>query len=353
MTKRFKVPFAVQGDTAQIPDTAQADGKVSYNQGFGHDYEKAYSDPQAKDIGREQLNGLFKDITEAVGEIQLQGVASHVSGETYPKGSIVYFGSDLYISNIANNKDAPPKNWTSIKSIADDSLKKNSNLSDLKDVVIARKNLELGDAATLGKTSALGNSEALLLTQLGGNNINIAAVNAQKSANAANDKANQAKQEAYEADQKAVAAQNKANQVPNPVKDQFLIGNTATGYKLITKDQLITLLAIPSATNVVNETGNSATSAISQKAFTDLSFGINQQWEDVTSQRTSVTTYTNNTDNTIFIVIDTGGNTSAVVYVNDIRACFIANYGVYLPVPAGATYRLTAADTIQYWGELR
>lgn len=70
MTKTFKVPFATQGDRTSIPNEVQADGAVSYTQGYGYDYERdQVSDPAAKDIEREKMNGIFHDITEAIGEV--------------------------------------------------------------------------------------------------------------------------------------------------------------------------------------------------------------------------------------------------------------------------------------------
>lgn len=77
MTKIFKVPFATQGDRTSIPDDVQADGAVSYTQGYSYDYERdQQTDPAAKDIEREKMNGIFHDITEAVGELQSFGFLS-------------------------------------------------------------------------------------------------------------------------------------------------------------------------------------------------------------------------------------------------------------------------------------
>ncbi|HIE6441057.1 TPA: hypothetical protein ACXJSY_003562, partial [Proteus mirabilis] len=74
MTTIFKTPFATQGDKASIPVEIQSDGSVSYTQGYGYDYERdQVTDPAAKDIEREKMNGIFHDITEAIGEIQRFG----------------------------------------------------------------------------------------------------------------------------------------------------------------------------------------------------------------------------------------------------------------------------------------
>lgn len=165
MVKKFTIPFASQGDANDIPDALQVDGKVSFTQGFGYDYERPYDDPQAKDIAREDMNGLFKAITSAIGEVQQLGASSWSNELSYPKGAIVYHEKDLYISQVDDNQNEPPQSWTSIKNIADDSLKKAANLADLTDKATARDNLGLGSSATLNKTDVLGTSTSLVATQ--------------------------------------------------------------------------------------------------------------------------------------------------------------------------------------------
>lgn len=113
MAKRFNVPFATTGDKTTIPDVVQPDGSVSYEQGFGYDYEREYADPQAKDIARETINQVLHDITDAIGEIQKNGVAPFdVASKPYPKGAAVSFDGELYVSAISdNNNDIPHASW--------------------------------------------------------------------------------------------------------------------------------------------------------------------------------------------------------------------------------------------------
>lgn len=165
MVKKFTIPFASQGDANDIPDALQVDGRVSFTQGFSYDYERPYDDPQSKDINREDMNGLFKAITAAIGEMQQLGASEYDKSLKYPKGAIVYYNKDLYISQVDDNANTPPQGWTSIKNIADDSLKKAMNLSDLTNKATARKNLGLGSSATLNKTDVLGTSTSLVATQ--------------------------------------------------------------------------------------------------------------------------------------------------------------------------------------------
>ncbi|MBC8954139.1 hypothetical protein [Xenorhabdus sp. PB62.4] len=119
MTKIFKTPFAAQGDRVSIPNEVQPDGAVSYTQGYGYDYERDQNtDPAAKDIEREKMNGIFHDITEAVGEMQTFGVAKwSLEAQPYPLRAVVYHNQKLYQSRIENNKEDPEagKGWVELK----------------------------------------------------------------------------------------------------------------------------------------------------------------------------------------------------------------------------------------------
>ncbi|EKT66943.1 phage baseplate protein [Providencia alcalifaciens] len=119
MTKTFKVPFATQGDRTSIPNEVQADGAVSYTQGYGYDYERdQVSDPAAKDIEREKMNGIFHDITEAVGEIQNYGFPKWAEeGKPYPIRAIVYHKNKVWQSKIENNEVEPVAGaqWVELK----------------------------------------------------------------------------------------------------------------------------------------------------------------------------------------------------------------------------------------------
>lgn len=119
MTKLFKIPFATQGDRTVVPDEVQADGSLSYTQGYGYDYERDQAtDPAAKDIEREKMNSLFHDITGAVGEIQAFGMPVWAEeGKPYAIRSIVYHNKKAWQSKIENNKTEPAAGtaWTELK----------------------------------------------------------------------------------------------------------------------------------------------------------------------------------------------------------------------------------------------
>lgn len=119
MTKFFKVPFAVQGDKEDIPETVQGDGSVSYTQGYGIDYERKYADDLAKDIPRKKENKLFHDITEAIGEMQQLGLPRwDLVGRPYPNNATVYHDGKAFISLKAGN-NVTPVNGLDWKDITD------------------------------------------------------------------------------------------------------------------------------------------------------------------------------------------------------------------------------------------
>lgn len=119
MTKMFKTPFAAQGDRTAVPVETQADGSVSYTQGYGYDYERDQTtDPAAKDIEREKMNALFHDVTEAMGEVQSFGAAVwSADGKPYAIRSQVYYDKKLWQSKIENNNEEPGKGsgWIEFK----------------------------------------------------------------------------------------------------------------------------------------------------------------------------------------------------------------------------------------------
>ena len=108
--KKFIIPFAATGDKTAVPNTLQPDGTVSYAQGFGPDYEldKTLDPINAKDVPRDQTNQLYFDLTDAVGEQQLYGVALWGSDRApYPLNARAYHNDKLWRSNVINNSGEP------------------------------------------------------------------------------------------------------------------------------------------------------------------------------------------------------------------------------------------------------
>lgn len=63
----FPIPWAVNGDQETIPQYADANGNVSFQSGFGPDYEKSLTlDPDSKNIERKKLNYILNRLCLAV-----------------------------------------------------------------------------------------------------------------------------------------------------------------------------------------------------------------------------------------------------------------------------------------------
>lgn len=120
--KKFVVPFASTGNKTAVPNTLQPDGTVSYAQGFGPDYEldKTVDPVNAKDVPRAQTNQLYYDLTDAVGEQQLYGVALWGADRApYPLNARAYHTGKLWQSNVANNNGEPGvSGWDDVSTIA-------------------------------------------------------------------------------------------------------------------------------------------------------------------------------------------------------------------------------------------
>lgn len=114
--KYFKYAFGVDGDLTAVPNLVTGDGSVSYQQGFGPDYQADYpTDPDALPVPRTQSNQLYFDITQAIQQIQSDGFNLWISASdngavafSYRLGAIViYTDGQYYQSNKAANVDEP------------------------------------------------------------------------------------------------------------------------------------------------------------------------------------------------------------------------------------------------------
>ncbi|MGJ0509070.1 MAG: gp53-like domain-containing protein [Methylocystis sp.] len=116
LAKFFRFPFATSGDKAVIPDATQPAGTVSYEEGFGPDYELDPGvDPAAKDVPRDETNQLYFDITTALREYQTFGVPDYIEASQnggvafeYAKFARVrWTDGKVYVSKVDNNADDP------------------------------------------------------------------------------------------------------------------------------------------------------------------------------------------------------------------------------------------------------
>ncbi|WP_414162107.1 Ig-like domain-containing protein [Serratia sp. BNK-10] len=118
--KFFRIPFASAGDKQQIPDDKNAEGYVSFVEGWGEDYQKdLMSDANAKEVERDVMNGILNAITVALRQYQTDSFPEWITpanngGTAYPYGVGVVVrhrqGNGAFISYVSltdNNTTEP------------------------------------------------------------------------------------------------------------------------------------------------------------------------------------------------------------------------------------------------------
>ena len=116
MAKIYKQPFAHSGDASAIPVASQPDGKMSSADGWTPDYQLLKTDPNYKPVGRQEMNGVFKEVTEALGQVQVQGAATwSAEGAPYPVNAQVYHSGKQWLALRDNSVDpAEGADWTEL-----------------------------------------------------------------------------------------------------------------------------------------------------------------------------------------------------------------------------------------------
>jgi hypothetical protein len=115
LNKFFRFPFARSGDKVVVPDAVDPGGLVSYDQGYGPNYELAKTNPNALDIERTKMNELFFDMTTALQEYQSNGTPDWISnaqngGVAFPyplSARVRYTDGLIYQSMKAANTSLP------------------------------------------------------------------------------------------------------------------------------------------------------------------------------------------------------------------------------------------------------
>ena len=94
MSKFFKYPFATGGDKATVPNPAQGDGTVSYQEGWGPDYSlDPGGGPPAQNIPRDQFNQIMYDVTTALQTLQVHGAPDWITSSDNDGSAYSY---DIY-----------------------------------------------------------------------------------------------------------------------------------------------------------------------------------------------------------------------------------------------------------------
>lgn len=171
MPKFFRVPFGKEGDIEEIPDALQTNGAVSFQTGYGFDYERdPAADPAAKDIERGKTNWLLNSITETLRQYQTTGTypyltAAENNGTAYPyaKGAQCLYKGAIYESLVDNNTTLPTNTakWRNKSDVAQDCLTSSLELKTNLPLIGGGK---LKDGLTIGINSAAFRTSATAAT---------------------------------------------------------------------------------------------------------------------------------------------------------------------------------------------
>jgi len=107
-TRIFEIPFAATGDREALATLDQPDGKVSLQAGWTPDYELPNDHDSYRPVGRKEMNGVFNEVTAAVGEMQLAGFSRWQALDGgWPFGAYVVYAGLTYRSLVENNVEMP------------------------------------------------------------------------------------------------------------------------------------------------------------------------------------------------------------------------------------------------------
>lgn len=107
-TRIYKTPFAATGDKEPLASADQPDGKVSLQAGWTPDYELPNDNANYRPVGRAEMNGVISEITEGLGDVQLNGFATWQAIDGgWPNGALVSHGGLKYQSMTASNVTTP------------------------------------------------------------------------------------------------------------------------------------------------------------------------------------------------------------------------------------------------------
>lgn len=121
----FVTPFGLGGDRTAIPVPVDPSGYVSFNQGWGVDYQRDQtSDPLAKPIDRASMNYLMYTITQAIKQYQENGIPEWITSANnggvafpYTAGTVVKYRAttaDAFVLWVATPARASVTTSTSV-----------------------------------------------------------------------------------------------------------------------------------------------------------------------------------------------------------------------------------------------
>lgn len=117
MSKRILGDFPIFGSNAKLGNLVTLSGKpytnasweapvvsdkINYLEGF-----KKVSECDSEIVTPEKLNGIFNYLSHGINYLYERGIAEHSLNVLYPKGAVVTFEGEIYISKVDSNKHHP------------------------------------------------------------------------------------------------------------------------------------------------------------------------------------------------------------------------------------------------------
>ncbi|WP_159069320.1 hypothetical protein [Achromobacter xylosoxidans] len=107
-TRIYKTPFAATGDKEVLATADQPDGKVSLQAGWTPDYELPNDNANYRPVGRAEMNGILSEVTEGLGDVQLNGFAKWQAIDGgWPLYAMVVHAGVVYSSTEVANTTEP------------------------------------------------------------------------------------------------------------------------------------------------------------------------------------------------------------------------------------------------------
>lgn len=359
MVKIYKQPFAHDGDAIAIPDASQPDGKMSSADGWTPDYQLPKTDPNYKPVGRQEMNGVFKEVTEALGQVQVQGAASWAAdGAPYPINAQLYHNGKQWLALRANSV-APTDgaDWAAIGTAAIRDVTTSST-----DTTAGRV-LKVGDFGIGGNNPRVNSFDANDLlpgqrrswsdsfTEADAVSVNLPALGGGPTS-----------ARAWHVESMG----SESSRAVQYATENFGSGTTRGRTFIRVKHDATwhPWQEIIRTSSLLQATGSSTAFPMSQKSVSDQLIGVGKTWSNVTATRAWDTEYTNTKGRTLpiaVIVRDTaGGNLSAKLFIDgelhsEVYTSASFTQTLCADIPDGSTYELKRTDNndaIISWMEL-
>lgn len=392
MAKFFRFPFALNGDRAAIPDDAQSDGSVSFNQGFGPFYELPLTDPNSKRVPRDETNQYIFDITDNIRQYQLNGTPDWVTAAqnggapvAYSYGARVRYdagaGVRVWQSTTVNNTSTPgtDANWVLSEPFnfaANVATNAEVQAGTANDKIITPLNLRALTATTgrpgiaviaspaeviagtvLDKTVTPAGLSARTATETTTGLVQLATpTEVADGSNSAKviTPASLLSRVATAAARGLAALASQAEVIAGTVNDKIVTPATLNG-RTATVDRtgIVELATVAEAQAGVDQ----ERAVTPQGLAAALPWGSSYVWTDLTSSRSVGTAYTNTTGKPLQLSVNTGANSRFQVMESgvwvEIAASGATSICINAIIKAGQQYRMSASGAGWTWFEFR